>query len=205
MPEFKSLNSYHLPSGYNDSKITLLTRDPHWLYAYWEISEAKKSNFKYEFGEGLWERSVPVIKIVNVSKNTSTFIRVNDFSNNWFINVENTDSLYVAELGRFVADQFFINLVSSNYITTPSNSVSENTSACFVNYKDLHNGRFDFETDQIYKTIDLQKEASTKIGLSSPELFGIGTNETFAGISSAELFKENLKLHLGISSLHLIK
>lgn len=205
MSEFQSQYNYHLPEGYDDNKITLLARDPHSLYAYWEVSETRKSNFKYEFGEGLWNRSVPVLKIINVSKNTSSFIRVNDFSNSWFINVEDANSLYVAELGRFVADQFFINLACSNYISTPSNSISSNTGASFINYKDLRSGKLDLEAGQIYETFDIQTNIIAEIGLSSPELFGIGINNPFVGVSSAELFKENLKQHLGISSLNLIK
>jgi hypothetical protein len=173
----------HLPSGYDDNKIVLLARDPHWLYAYWEISEAKKNSFKNEFGEGLWDRSVPVIKIINVSKNTSTTIRVNDFSDSWFINVDDSNALYVAELGRVVANQFFINLACSNYISTPSNSISSNTGAYFIDYKDLRNGRLDLESGQIYETYEIQTNSITRLG-----------------ISSAELFKRNLNQHLGISS-----
>lgn len=202
MSELQTNCSCHLPSGYDDNKIVLLARDPHWLYAYWdwEISETKKNSFKYEFGEGLWHRSVPVIKIINVSKNTSNTIRVNDFSNSWFINVDDANALYVAELGRVVANQFFINLACSNYISTPSNSISSNTGAYFIDYKDLRNGRLDLESDRIYETFDIQTNINTKLGLSSPELFGINIHENFIGISSAELFKGNLKQHLGISS-----
>jgi hypothetical protein len=183
MSELQTKCSCHQPLGYDDNKIVLLARDPHWLYAYWEISETKKNSFKTEFGEGLWDRSIPAIKIINVSKNTSNTIRVNDFSDSWFIKVDDANAIYVAELGRVVANQFFVNLTCSNYVSTPSNSISANTGAYFVDYKDLRNGRLDLESGQIYETFEIQTDINTKLGLSS-----------------AELFNENLTQHLGISS-----
>ena len=97
MSDMQNSCTYTMSKSYSDNKITLLARDPHWLYAYWEISETKKNSFMSELGNDIWEKSIPFLKITNISKNISNFIRVNDFSNNWFINVE--DSLcYIRSL-----------------------------------------------------------------------------------------------------------
>ncbi|MCX8131631.1 MAG: DUF4912 domain-containing protein [Clostridia bacterium] len=196
---------YFLPLRYDESKITLLARDPNWLYAYWEISGSKKDEFIREFGYELWEKSVPVLKVINVSKNTSFFIRINDFSNNWYINVPDANMLYVVEMGRKVADRFFINLASSNYVSTPSNSVSTNTATYFINYNSLKNGKLDMETKTIYESYNFKSHSKFMVGISSPELMGIGLEEASFGISSAELFGINISEHFGISSEAFLK
>jgi hypothetical protein len=205
MSELQTKDTYTLPTAYNDNEIILLARDPHWLYVYWQISETRKSNFINEFGEGLWERSVPVLKVTNISKNTNTYIRINDFSNNWFINVEDTNSLYLAELGRKIADQFFINLASSNYISTPSNSISTNSNTHFIDYRELQHSKLNLNAGKMYDSATIHKASGLIFGPSSSELFGPDVNESLLGISSSELLNGDIKQHLGISSLSLIK
>lgn len=205
MSDVHSEGTYNLPAGYNDNYIILLAKDPHWLFAYWEVSDEKKNSFIREFGHEFLERSVPVLKITNVSKDTNFFVRINDFSNNWYINVDDPDSMYVAELGRRVSDHFFISLANSNYVITPGNSVSPNTAAYFINYNDLRNGKLDIQTGNIYETYDLKTQSKGVFGISSPELFGINIHELVSGISSAELSGARITEYLGISSESLIK
>lgn len=205
MYEAQTYSGYHIPLGYNDNRVVLLARDPHWLYAYWEISDQQKNSFLQEFGYDLWEKSIPVLKVTNVSNNTSFYIRINEFSSNWYINVANSDSLYVAELGRRVSDKFFINLASSNYAATPGDAVSSSTSLYFINYKDLKNGKLDIETGQINNSFEYNLNIQEMLGISSPELYGINLQESIFGVSSAELFGINLEKHLGVSSESFIK
>lgn len=185
MSEVHSPYQENVPSWDNEIKVVLLPKDPNWLFAYWEFPEEKKSLFIQEFGHELWERSVPVLKIVNVSRNTSFYIRLNDFSNSWYINVPDGDSLYVAELGRKVSDRFFINLADSNYVSTPGENTSSNASVYFIDYKELRNGRPEIEAVS---------------GTGPVEFLRAGTRQPLAGISSAGLFGINLQEHVGFSS-----
>lgn len=200
MSEVHTQTSNDLPFGYSDNKIVLLPKDPNCLYAYWEISEKRKNEFIEEFGEKLWEKSIPVIKVTNVSNNTNFYIRINDFTNNWYINVPCPDSLYVAELGRKISDQFFITLASSNYVATPSVTVSQNTGAYFINYRDLRYGSLDVDTGEIYEFYNYKAHSTLISGISSPELLRINLQQSALGVSSAELFGIDLAEHLGISS-----
>lgn len=193
-------SSYFLPSEYSDHRVTLLARDPHWLFAYWEIADEIKNSFLDDLGSELWERSVPVLKVVNVSKNTDHYIRINDFSNNWYVNVPDANCLYVAEIGRKVSDRFFINLASSNYTVTPGDHVSSNNAVYFINYKDLKSGTLDLDSKNIYEMQDFRWQFQGISGLSSPELSNFNLGESVTHISSAELFGINLPEHFGISS-----
>ncbi len=194
MSEVQTHSGYTIPIGYNDNKISLLVKDSNWLYAYWKISNAKKGKFFDEFGNELWDRSVPVLKLINISKNTSFFVRVNEFSNSWFIHVPDSDCLYSAEIGRKVTNEFFINLASSNYITTPSNSISQNNSAYFINYTDLKKGKINVESNSIFETLNSETSSVNIFGISSLELFGTNRQKSVFGMSSSEL------LGIGLSS-----
>lgn len=206
MPDIYTQSLYDLPYRYDDSRIVLLARDPYHLFAYWEISDSKKNTFLNEFGGDLWEKSIPVLKITNVSRNTSFYIRIEESVSSWYINVPEQDSIYIAEIGRRLSEQFFINLVSSNYIQTPNNSISSNTTAHFINYRDLAAGRIDPDTGNITDYRSFLTEWSAISGISSAELIQTGKiHEYISGVSSAELFGINLAEHLGISSESFIK
>lgn len=200
MSEACTPDSYRLSSSYNDNAIVLLARDPHWLYAYWEVSDDKKNTFYKDFGSELWEKSTPVLKVTNVSRNNFFYIRINNFSDSWYINVPDSNNLYIAEIGRMVSGQFFINLASSNYAVTPGESISPATTAYFINYKNLKNGTLDLESGMVYETYDFDYKSNVVLGPSSPELSGLNLHESMFGISSAELLGINLGEHLGISS-----
>lgn len=129
--------SYYLPLGYNDNKIILLVRDPYCLFAYWEISNEKRNNFVKQFGENSWNNSRSVIKLVNITRNKVEYVEVNDYASNWYINVNEPNCIFHAELGRMFSDNFFISLVTSNSVHTPSDTMSNTESILFANYKDL--------------------------------------------------------------------
>lgn len=206
MSDVHTQSTYHLPLGYNDNRITLLARDPHWLFAYWEISDEKRNVFLREFGQELWQKSVPVLKVTNVTNNSSFYIRINDYTNNWYINVPDANCLYVAEMGRRVSEEFFISLASSNHAATPGDSVSANTAAYFIDYRDLKSGNLSLEEGKIYETYKLRSYGKVVTGPSSPGMFGISLEESALGVSSAELFGISLlEEHLGISSQSLIR
>lgn len=205
MPDVQALSTYDLPYSYEDNRVVLMARDPHLLYAYWEISPHRKNNFIKEFGNEMWNKSVPVLKIYNVSKNTSFYVNISDSANNWYINVPDASSLYSAELGRRISEDFFINLAYSNYINTPGDAVSDNYASYFINYRDLKNGRLDYEAGKIYDTYHFSGQSVWATGLSSPELAGINMEESLFGLSSAELFGINISKHLGISSENIIR
>lgn len=205
MSVVQTISQYYLPDSYDDNRITLLARDPHWLYAYWDLSAEKKNAFFRDFGRELWEKSHPVLKVVNVSRNESIYIRINDFSNNWYIHVPDSNCLYTAEIGRKVPDSFFINLANSNYTVTPGDYISPNTSAYFVDYRDVRDGKIDLDARKVYQYHDFEFQSQGVIGLSSPELYGQNLTASESGVSSLELSGFNLLERLGVSSDSMIR
>ena len=187
MSGMQTNNRYYFPAGYGDTKITLLARDPYWLFAYWEVSENRRNSFIREFGSELWEKSIPVLKLTNISRNEIAYIRVNDESNNWYINVPDPGSLYSAEIGRLISEEFFINLAVSNFTATPSDRISPDTSAYFMDYRCLSGKKSVLEAGKIYSTYEFGVHLKWATNPSSPGVFGIDMHELISGVSSAGL------------------
>ena len=189
-----------IPAVYGDNKVVLMARDPHYLYAYWEISNDTKQKFFRDFGYELWDNSVPVLKVTNVSNNKSFYIQINDYTNNRYIHVDDSNSQYIAELGRRVSEEFFINLAGSNYVDVPGETVSSDTTAYFIDYRDLRNGRLDYKSGKIYETHGIKSTFMESIGLSSQAFFEKAMQESVTGVSSAHLLGANITELMGISS-----
>ena len=174
-----------------DSCITILARDPNWLYVYWDIPKEKNTTFLAELGEELWKRSIPALKVSNITRNESFFVRINEFSDNWYVNVQDSNNLYMVEIGRKISENYFIGMSSSNSIITPSNYVSPDTNACFVNYVDLKSGRVEIQTGKVYDSF-MYSHATE--GISS-----------LSGESSAALYGKSLQELPGVSSESFVK
>ncbi|HEX9061809.1 MAG TPA: DUF4912 domain-containing protein [Clostridia bacterium] len=198
-----SENLVYIPSEYGESKIVLLTKDPGCLFAYWEAGQRKKT-FISEFGLELWEKSIPVLKVTNVSSNNSFFVNITEEADNWYIYVSETESLYMAELGRRVSNQFFVSLASSNYAYTPANTISVNTSSYFADYREVRKGNFNFGTGEIYRHYMESLEYIS--GISSPELMGSNIEKgnvnalITKGLSIEEYLGASSEVHYLVSS-----
>jgi Uncharacterized protein conserved in bacteria len=177
MPGLNAQNDHKSPVVCEQDCLTLLARDPHWLYVYWEISDDRRKLLLDEFGMDFMERSIPVLKITNITKNDYFYVRINEFSNSWYLNVPDSNSIYVVEIGRKISDNFFISILNSNSTITPNDSLSYDTTACFVNYTDLRDGKLSLEDAKKYDF----KEFTYKV----PNLNTTGSQE-FSKFSNTE-------------------
>lgn len=194
MSEANEQTLKNLPLRYGEDKIGLLARDPQLLYAYWETTKEKLDAFIQEFGLELWEKSIPVLKVTNISDGEIFYVRINDFSDSWYINVSKPNSLYMVELGRKLSDSFFISLVGSNSVSTPSDNISSNTSVCFVNTCNMK-----------HEIQALQKPANT-VCYDIPEINWQNVKKfQYIGQSSAQLYGKDFIELLGISSESFLK
>lgn len=122
-----------LPRSYGLDRLVLMVRDPHWLFAYWEISATKQDEFEMTFGRGAWSSSRPVLRIYEVAGESFTGdnlinftdIGIQEEADNWYINVGKANSTFCVDLGRVLPDGRFVTILRSNMVTTPRVSVSE--------------------------------------------------------------------------------
>jgi hypothetical protein len=115
-----------LPSSYNQDRIVLQVRDPHWLHAYWELIPQTIEGLKNRLG-GDFYRSKKVLRVYDVSNvlfngsNANRFfdIIINDFANSWYIDTAGPGRSWCVDLGLMLPDGRFITILRSNVVATP--------------------------------------------------------------------------------------
>ncbi len=125
-PRFVFQDNYSLPSNYDASNVTLLARDPYWIYAYWEIAPSSIEELRKKIGDQV-NHAKYVLRIYEVSfinfngsnANHSFDIDIGPFTNSWYINLMSDNGAYCAELGLRTHDGSFYKIARSNYINTP--------------------------------------------------------------------------------------
>lgn len=128
---------HHLPEpqlthGYGVDRLALMARDPHWLYAYWEITAARQGEFARTYGSAAWSSTRPVLRVYDVTgvdfngSNANGFmdIYLGDGVDSWHIEVREPDHSFCVDLGRMFQDGRFITLLRSNVANTPRASLS---------------------------------------------------------------------------------
>lgn len=122
-----------LPQSYGIDRLVLLVKDPYWVYAYWEVTATKMEEFASSYGD-IWNNSKSVMRVYDITgvvfngNNAHGFfdIPINDFADNWHIEVGNANRTYCADLGRLLPNGNFIAMLRSNSVTTPRDSLSDN-------------------------------------------------------------------------------
>lgn len=122
-----------LPRNYGVDRMVLMARDPHWLFAYWEITATKQDEFEKSFGISAWAHTQPVLRVYDVTgvdfngNNANRYIdiRLADQVDSWHIPVEEPDRTFCVDMGRMFPDGRFITLLRSNIVTTPRASLSD--------------------------------------------------------------------------------
>ncbi len=178
----------NLPVKHEQDCISLLVRDPHWLYVYWDISENRKDLLVKELGSELISRSLPVLKITNVTSNECFYVRINEFSTNWYVNVADANSVYIAELGRKVSDSFFISILGSNSVVTPGDSINNSSAAYFVDFNHVREGVLDTGMIKKFERHPHLQSFTGYLGISSLELADHSENKNLFGESSAQFY-----------------
>jgi len=120
------VDSQDLPASYNRTKLTLVPRDPHWLYAYWEIAPSSVEEMKRSLGAE-FDAAAYALRIYDVSSinfngsnaNRQFDIDVGREANNWCINLWSDNVSLCADLGMRLPDGRFFKLARSNFAATP--------------------------------------------------------------------------------------
>ncbi len=117
-----------LPDAYGTGRLFLTARDPHWLYAYWDLSWQQMADSRGQASDGRLLLRV-------YEKNHDDPIQVLTLghdSRNWYIPVNKAATTYRAELGYWRHDGQFHVISHSRETTTPPDAVSPDTTARFV-------------------------------------------------------------------------
>ena len=116
-----------LPYQYDRDRIVLQVRDPWWIHAYWEVSNATLERLRNELKDEFYNRAKRVLRVYDVSRivfngqNAHRFfdIQINEYTNNWYIDTGGAGRSWCVDLGLLLAGGRFITIVRSNTVYTP--------------------------------------------------------------------------------------
>ncbi|MGD8401633.1 MAG: DUF4912 domain-containing protein [Bacillota bacterium] len=122
---------HQIPPHYNDTRMILMVRDPYWLYTYWNVNENTKSQIAA--GGRNFDQLQLILRVYDVtdlnfdgsSSNYYFDINLNHYTNNWYINVTQSNRSFCVDLGYIAESGHFVTIVRSNIVTTPRDRVSD--------------------------------------------------------------------------------
>lgn len=125
---FAEENLGELPDSYGTGRLFLTARDPHWLFAYWDLTHQQLADYRRQSSDGqvvlrLFERGhgAPIQEVT-----------LQPDAKNWYIPVNKAATSYSAELGFWRHDGSFQNVSRSREATTPPDHVSTDTTSRFA-------------------------------------------------------------------------
>jgi hypothetical protein len=110
-----------LPTGYGESWITLLPRDPQWAYAYWDVPDEHRQAVRQQGGQRLALRFYDVTDVDVNHQNPHSLQQYDcdEMARDWYIPVPISDHDYIVEIGYVAEDGRWLMLARSNDIRVP--------------------------------------------------------------------------------------
>ena len=118
-----------LPEAYGTARLLFLARDPHSLYAHWDLTSPQQRHFNSLAAEGHLSLRVHQGRPIDL---TSFELHVLPESRHWFITVPAGAAAYRAELGYYDANRNWISVMASGWVSTPPETVSPDKSVQFA-------------------------------------------------------------------------
>ena len=118
-----------LPEAYGTKKLFVAARDPHWLYAHWDLTTEQLHKFN-----SLSAHKHLVLRIFTneVGGTLAVEIHVHPESRHWFVHVDKANMKYAAELGYYALNRKWKRICISGPTLTPPDSMSDDLNVLFA-------------------------------------------------------------------------
>jgi uncharacterized protein len=118
-----------LPEAYGTGKLLLAARDPHWLYAHWDLTPQQQRRYNaLSTDHHLLVRVYPG----EVAEQPVAEVHVHPESRYWFIHVTRAETRYVAELGYYQPLRQWVTIATSAPTLTPPDAISSDQTLRFA-------------------------------------------------------------------------
>ncbi len=120
-----------LPKKYNKDRFVLLTRDPRWLFAYWEILPGTEEKVIRKAAEDLEGDAVRrILRIFDMTEDGEESsgiidIQIHPGARSWYIHLPVAGRAWRVEIGFIGKSGRFYRIMGSNVAKTPRKSVSK--------------------------------------------------------------------------------
>ncbi|HEY9736641.1 MAG TPA: DUF4912 domain-containing protein [Trichocoleus sp.] len=110
-----------LPSGYGESRIVLMPRDPQWAYTYWDIPNDHKEELRRQGGSRLALRFYDVtdIDVNSQSPHSLQQYECDELAREWYLPIPVSDRDYAVEIGYVCGDGRWLVLARSYPVHVP--------------------------------------------------------------------------------------
>ena len=124
-PHFETAET-ELPEAYGTKNLSLTARDPHWLYAHWDLTREQQAKLNAKSAD-----SHLVLRIYadRLEGHPLYEIHVHPESRHWFAHVERAGDSYTAALGYYNSLGRWIRVAVSSTTVTPPDSVAAEAEA----------------------------------------------------------------------------
>ena len=118
-----------LPEAYGTGKLFLAAREPHWLYAHWDLTLEQQRRYN-----ALSRDRHLVVRVYAGSPEAQPEkeVHVHPESRHWFIHVDRGETRYVAELGYYRPRRRWVTIATSSAAVTPGDRPSTEGTARFT-------------------------------------------------------------------------
>jgi hypothetical protein len=121
-PAVASAPEQLLPAGYGTQKLFLTARDPHCLYAHWDLTQAQQQHYNsLSSDKHLILRVRPEAGAIS----SALEIHLQPETRHWFIPVERSGTSYIAELGCYDRSGQWVLVAKAEPAWTPPDRLSE--------------------------------------------------------------------------------
>jgi uncharacterized protein len=110
-----------LPEAYGTRRLFLTARDPHWLYAYWDLTREQQAKLNAKSSDG---HLILRIYSGKLEGHPVCEIHVHPESRHWFAHVERAGDSYVAELGYYSPVGRWMRIAVSSATVTPPDTAA---------------------------------------------------------------------------------
>jgi hypothetical protein len=128
-PPAQSFSGGELPESYGTKKLFLTARDPHWLYANWDLTPEQQKELNTASADG---HLILRIYAGKIEGHPAYEIHVHPESRHWFAHVERAGNSYMAELGYYSGLGKWMRVALSSSTLTPPDAASAEGDAEFA-------------------------------------------------------------------------
>jgi hypothetical protein len=119
-----------LPEAYGTKRLLLTARDPHWLYAHWDLTTQQLRTYNTLSAD---RHLVLRVFIEALGESACAEVHVHPESRNWFVHVGRGGTKYLAQLGYYAkTGRRWVTISTADATLTPPDAVSPDTTVQFA-------------------------------------------------------------------------
>ncbi|MSU57398.1 MAG: DUF4912 domain-containing protein [Pedosphaera sp.] len=116
-----------LPEAYGTKRLFLTARDPHWLYANWDLTREQQARCNQQSLDGHL-----ILRVAEAAGGSVLEAHVHPESRHWFVHVESAGAKYSAEVGYYGKGRKWKSIAVSSATITPAETISDDAAVEFA-------------------------------------------------------------------------